>query len=87
MSGDTPKTLEKIYKLYKSIIKADIFKTKSILHGLGQVRDRAFYFFWEGDKVPLLDYIWKPYERIEDTIRNTEKRLDDPMIQWVGMHT
>ena len=60
-----------------------IFKTKSILHGLGQVRDRAFYFFWEGDKVPLLDYIWQPYERIEDTIRNTKKRLDDPMSQML----
>ena len=23
-----------------------IFKTKSILHGLSQVRDRTFYFFW-----------------------------------------
>ena len=28
-----------------------IFKTKSILHGLSQVRDRTFYFFWKGDKV------------------------------------
>ena len=29
-----------------------IFKTKSILHGLSQVRDRTFYFFWKGDKIP-----------------------------------
>ena len=28
-----------------------IFKTKSILHGLGQVRDRTFYFFWKDDKL------------------------------------
>jgi site-specific DNA-cytosine methylase len=29
-----------------------IYKTKSILHGLSQVRDRTFYFFWQGDKIP-----------------------------------
>jgi site-specific DNA-cytosine methylase len=29
-----------------------LYKTKSLLHGLGQVRDRSFYFFWKGDKVP-----------------------------------
>ena len=34
-----------------------IFKTKSILHGLSQVRDRTFYFFWKGDQVPLFDYV------------------------------
>ena len=28
-----------------------LYKTKSILHGLSQVRDRAFYFFWKGDNV------------------------------------
>ena len=30
VSGDTTATLEKIYRLYNTIIKADIFKTKSI---------------------------------------------------------
>ena len=25
-----------------------LYKTKSIIHGLGQVRDRSFYFFWKG---------------------------------------
>lgn len=56
-----------------------IFKTKSILHGLSQVRDRTFYFFWKGDKVPVFDYIKRPHERIEDTIRNVTNRSDDPM--------
>ena len=37
-----------------------IFKTKSLLHGLSQVRDRTFYFFWKGDTVPLFEYIkWR----------------------------
>ena len=56
-----------------------IYKTKSILHGLSQVRDRTFYFFWQGNKIPKLSYIHRDYERIEDTIRNVELREDDPM--------
>ena len=56
-----------------------IYKTKSILHGLSQVRDRTFYFFWQGDKIPKLSYIERKHERIEDTIRNVELHKDDPM--------
>ena len=33
-----------------------LYKTKSLIHGLGQVRDRSFYFFWKGDKIPKLDF-------------------------------
>ena len=41
-----------------------IYKTKSILHGLGQVRNRTFYFFWKGDKVPKFEFIKrKEHER------------------------
>ena len=56
-----------------------IYKTKSILHGLSQVRDRTFYFFWQGDKIPKLAYVERAHEKIEDTIRNVELREDDPM--------
>ena len=56
-----------------------IYKTKSILHGLSQVRDRTFYFFWKGNKIPQLPYFRRDYERIEDTIRNTKVEKDDPM--------
>lgn len=56
-----------------------IYKTKSILHGLSQVRDRTFYFFWKGDKIPRLSYIRRDYERIEDTIRSVKLDKDDPM--------
>jgi site-specific DNA-cytosine methylase len=56
-----------------------IYKTKSILHGLSQVRDRTFYFFWQGDKIPKLSYVERAHEKIEDTIRNVELREDDPM--------
>jgi len=56
-----------------------LFKTKSILHGLSQVRDRTFYFFWKGKRIPIFDYINRPYEKIEDLIRSVEYNKDDPM--------
>ena len=56
-----------------------IYQTKSILHGLSQVRDRTFYFFWRGNKTPVLDWIEEPHEKIEDAIRNVNLRPDDPM--------
>ena len=56
-----------------------IYKTKSILHGLSQVRDRTFYFFWKGDRVPFFPYINREHEKIEDTIRNAFVSKDDPM--------
>jgi len=58
-----------------------IFKTKSILHGLSQVRDRTFYFFWKDNRVPLFDYVLEQPSMIADDIRAVEKRDDDPMSQ------
>lgn len=58
-----------------------IFKTKSLLHGLSQVRDRTFYFFWKGDKVPVFEYIKRDHEKIEDTIRSVKRDPNDPMSQ------
>ena len=56
-----------------------IYRTKSILHGLSQVRDRTFYFFWKSDRVPLLGYVRNDHTRIEDHIRSVKRREDDPM--------
>ena len=56
-----------------------IYKTKSILHGLSQVRDRTFYFFWKGEEIPFFPYINREHEKIEDTIRNAFVSEDDPM--------
>ena len=58
-----------------------IYQTKSILHGLSQVRDRTFYFFWKGDEVPLFDYVLEKPSMIADDIRAVERRDDDPMSQ------
>ncbi len=56
-----------------------LYKTKSIFHGLSQVRDRSFYFFWKGDKVPKLDYYKRKHQKIEDTIRSAKNDPDDTM--------
>ena len=56
-----------------------IFKTKSLLHGLSQVRDRTFYFFWKGEKVPVFEYINRPHKTIEDAIRSVGRDAKDPM--------
>tara|TARA_B100000902_G_scaffold78469_1_gene83171 strand:- start:2068 stop:3255 length:1188 start_codon:yes stop_codon:yes gene_type:complete len=58
-----------------------LYKTKSILHGLSQVRDRAFYFFWKGNEVPVFEYYDRPHERIEDTIRGAATNEPDPMSE------
>jgi len=58
-----------------------IYKTKSILHGLSQVRDRTFYFFWKGDTVPVFDYVERPHEKIEDLIRSIPFDPEDPMSE------
>jgi len=55
-----------------------IYKTKSILHGLSQIRDRTFYFFWKG-KVPKFEFIKREHEKIDETIRSIKRRSDDPM--------
>ena len=58
-----------------------IYKTKSILHGLSQVRDRTFYFFWKGNEIPIFHYYNRPHEKIEDTIRNAATNELDPMFE------
>lgn len=81
MGEPVVKRLRKIAEQHGYVFS--IYKTKSILHGLSQVRDRTFYFFWKGNSVPLLGYVDKPHTRIEDHIRSIEKRDDDPMSQML----
>ena len=69
--------LRKIGKQYGYTFS--IYKTKSILHGLSQTRDRTFYFFWKGDKVPQFEYIKREHQKIEDTIRSVKRDQNDPM--------
>lgn len=50
-----------------------VYRTKSLLHGAPQVRERSFYFFWKGTKTPLLNYYNRPHTPIEDVIRGASK--------------
>jgi site-specific DNA-cytosine methylase len=61
-----------------------LYKTKSTLHGLGQVRNRSFYFFWKDDSVPYMPYFSKEKEPIEECIRNAFVSDDDPMNALVN---
>ena len=56
-----------------------IYKTKSILHGLSQIRDRTFYFFFEGDKIPVFNFIYRSHDKIDEVIRAAKADDDDPM--------
>ena len=73
-----------------------VYRTKSLLHGLSQVRERSFYFFWKGDKVPVFKYFDEYRVSIEDQINLakpdstqqevTNKKIpskDDPYYRYV----
>ena len=61
-----------------------LYKTRSNLHGIGQVRNRSFYFFFKDTDTPVFDYFDKPMEKIEDIIRNAYVSDDDPMNELVN---
>jgi site-specific DNA-cytosine methylase len=75
---------EPIVKKLREIAKENgytvqLYKTKSKMHGLSQTRDRSFYFFWKGDRIPHIQFYHRPHEKIEDTIRNAFVSKEDPM--------
>ena len=63
-----------------------IYKTKSILHGLSQVRDRTFYFFWKDDKIPVFKNYNRRHQKIEDTIRSVKSNSSDKMNQLANIN-
>jgi site-specific DNA-cytosine methylase len=57
-----------------------VYRTRSMLHGVPQVRERSFYFFWEGDETPQLSWYNRPYKSIEQTILDARgNTLQDPI--------
>jgi site-specific DNA-cytosine methylase len=50
-----------------------IYRTKSLLHGVPQIRERSFYFFWKGEQVPIFNYFDKPLNTIESVFANVSK--------------
>lgn len=62
-----------------------VYKTKSRLHGLGQIRDRCFYFFWRGDRVPTFPwFLREPPKNIDTTILEANVRAGDPMSEMMA---
>lgn len=71
------------------------YRTKSLLHGVPQVRERSFYFFWKGDKIPLLNYFNRKHQPIEDLIAGVKSNSqmepinpktpskDDPYYRYI----
>jgi len=89
--------VEKLHKLATANgYTMSVYRTKSMLHGLSQVRERSFYFFWKGNKVPVFNYFDRPHRKIEDIFANisanatqqevTNKKIpskDDPYYRYV----
>lgn len=70
-----------------------IYRTKSLLHGVPQIRERSFYFFWAGDKVPVFNYFDKPLTSIETVFANVPANAtqhiptnDNVPSQWDAMY-
>jgi site-specific DNA-cytosine methylase len=57
-----------------------VYRTKTLLHGGPQIRERSFYFFWRDERVPLLNYYNKPYAKIEDVIRGVKSNFQSDPI-------
>ena len=47
-----------------------VYRTRSLLHGGPQIRERSFYFFWRDERTPLLSWYNKEHTKIEDVIRS-----------------
>jgi len=50
-----------------------VYRTKTALHGGPQIRERSFYFFWKGDKTPIMNWYNREAPQIEDVILEASK--------------
>lgn len=77
-----------------------VYRTRSLLHGVPQVRERSFFFFWDlGTKqIPLFNYYNRPRKTIEQTILDAKGNtlqepinpktpsVDDPYYRFILEH-
>jgi site-specific DNA-cytosine methylase len=59
-------------------------KTDTFLHGIPQHRHRTFYFFWEGDRAPILSWYRKEAPLLADYLDQVPKDAKD-MDRYFGM--
>ena len=57
-----------------------VYRTKSILHGIPQVRERSFYFFWKDSRTPILGYYKREYQKIEDLLTSVKSNFQTDVI-------
>lgn len=70
-------------------------RTDTALHGLPQHRHRTHYFFWKGDRAPLVGYVERPMPTLRSWLRDVpddapqqdvvinENVLDEPYWQFL----
>lgn len=64
-----------------------LYRTKSLLHGGPQVRERSFYFFFRGDRLPVFNYYNREHQKIEDNIlSNTSNFQHEPINPKTPSH-
>lgn len=57
-----------------------VYKTKSVLHGIPQIRPRSFYFFWKGNKTPILEYYNRPMKRVENLLSEIKSNFQQELV-------
>lgn len=57
-----------------------VYRTKTLLHGLPQVRERSFYFFWKDTKVPMMHWYNRPYTPIEELLTGIKSNFQTEVI-------
>lgn len=87
---------DKLYAIAKKHgYSFSIIKTSTSKHGIPQNRTRSFYFFWNSATAPILEWIEKKSESLEDYLAKTPKSSysdkyfmkgdlkEDPLYQWL----
>jgi site-specific DNA-cytosine methylase len=71
---------EKLYAIGKeSGYTLSLLKTASMHHGVPQVRNRSFFFFWKGDQVPVLEFVKEKSVSLKDHLASFPAVQDEPL--------
>ena len=57
-----------------------MYRTRTLLHGGPQVRERSFYFFFQGDRIPVFNYFKREHDKIEDVLIGVKSNFQTEVI-------
>ena len=90
------KVADRLYEIGKRHgYSFSVIKTSTSHHGIPQNRTRSFYFFWKGESAPILEWIEKPVESLEEYLERapigpySDKYFmagdlrEDPFFKWL----